>query len=431
MYIYESIREVCRTMNRIVSAVNPMIRCRLKIPSVYFLFLLVHIAAFCFSAEVGNPKYEELCGQLPQNWNPVDDPGYSHLRLLAANLNANRQAIAILESSFTVSVSNDIRTADFTTEIVSDQKGSQCFRKVTVDQAAFGPNASKHGFGDDFASINSSVDIETPVNHIFFKDSGLQTLIKELPGYPQTPEKNIARIEPPVPDAGVRDSFSVDPFEWYDLSVWGDLGTYLDWLDGKEGEEKKAFAAECLQVYEAEDGDGVKWFRFCIKRKSGAETNVYCSDLTGFMPLLLSRNNKEGTLVEFGYAQWVSDSNVYYPHEYERSFLLPDGNLAAGKKISVSGIKINQAVDPKIFTVKSLNMPDGSLLVDQIQQKVFRFKKGKPVFFADFYSKDFEPGPPEKLFSGSKFRITAVVLGFALIAAGLFLKFRRRAASAE
>ncbi len=426
------LESVYHVMNKMTSAFNCMMKhCCTQRKHIFGLALLVSIAAFCYCADAGNLKYEELSSQLPQNWDLVDDAGYSHLRLLAANLNANRQAIATLEVSFTVSVSNDIRTSEFTAEIVSDPKGGQCFRKVTVDQAALGPNASKHGFGEDVAAVSSSVDIETPVNHIFLKDSGLQTLIKELPGYPQTPEKNVARVEPPVPNAGVHDSFYVDPFEGYDLSAWGDIGTYLDWLDGKEGEEKKAFAAECLHVYEAEDGDGVKWFRFCIRRKSGAETNVYCSDLTGFMPLLLSRNNKEGKPVEFGYAQWVSDSNVYYPHEYERSFLLPDGNQAAGKKISVSAVKINQAVDPKIFTVKSLNMPDGSLLVDQIQQKVFRFKKGKPVFFADFYSKDFKLGPPEKMLSGSKFRIAAVVLGFALIAAGLFLKFRRRAASAD
>ena len=417
-------------MNRIES-VAPMRRPFQKIPFVCILALFVNIAAFCYGADAGNPKYEELSSRLPQNWNLADDAGYSHLQLLAANLNANKDAIATLEALFTVSVRTDIRTSDFTAEMVSDPKGRQCFRKVTVDQSALGPNASKHGFGEDVAAVSSSVDIETPAHHIFLKDSGLQTLIKELPGYPQTPEKNIARVEPPVPETGVQDSFSVDPFEWYDLSAWGDLGTYLDWLDGKEGEEKKAFAAECLHVYEAVDGNGVKWFRFCIARKSGAETNVYCSDLTGFMPSLLTRKNKEGELVEFRYAKWVSDSNVCYPHEYECSFFLPDGNPAAGKKISVSDIKINQGVDPKIFTVKSLNMPDGSLLIDQIQQKVFRFKKGKPVFFADFYSKDFKLGPPEKLLSGSKFRITMAVLGFALIAAGLFLKFRRRAASAE
>ena len=397
------------------------------------LALLVNIAAFGYCANADNSKYEELCNQIPQNWNSVDDADHLRLQLFLTNLSANRQAIATLESTFTVVEKTDTRVSDFTTEIVSDQKGHKCLRKVVVDKTVFNSNISKYSkCGPDckFAVINSSVDIETPENHIFFKDLGCLTPIKELPGYPLTPERNIARVEPPVPDTAIRDTFCVDPYEWYDFFVWGDLGTYSDWLDGKGGEEKKALAVERLRVYEAEDEHGVKWIRFCIRMKSGAETNLYCSDVSDFMPLFLSRKNKDGKLVEFRYAKWVSDNNVYYPHEYESSFFLPDGNLAAGKKISVSDIKINQTVNPKVFTVKSLKMPDGSLLVDQIQQKIFRFKKGKPVFFADFYSKDFKLDPPEKMREVSKFRISAVVLGFVLIAVGVFLKFRRRVVNA-
>ena len=426
---------VCCMMNKMTSAFERrMVRNLTKRKLVLELVLLTNLVAFCYCADADHPRCAAFYEQIPQDWNSVDDPDHLYLQMFLTNLSANRQAITTLESTFTVTVKTDTRTSDFTTEIVSDQKDHKCLRKVVVDKTVDNLNSSKYsknGYDGDFVAINSSVDIETPVNHIFFKDFGLQTQIKELPGYPLTPERNIARVIPPASDTVIRDTFCVDPYEWYDFFVWGDLGTYSDWLNGKDGEEKKTFAMERLRVYEAEDENGVKWIWFCIRTKSGAETSLYCNDVSDFMPLFLSRKNKNGKLVEFRCAKWVSVNNVYYPHEYESSLFLPDGNLVVGKKISTSNIKINQSVNPAVFTVKSLKMPDGSLLVDQTQQKIFRFKRGKPVFFADFYSKDFKLDPPEKMREGNKFRISFVVLGFVLLAVGVLLKFRLRVVNAD
>jgi hypothetical protein len=85
-------------------------------------------------------------------------------------------------------------------------------------------------------------------------------------------------------------------------------------------------------------------------------------------------------------------------------------------------IVINKPIDSKQFSYSALDLGDGDILVDRIKQQVFTIQNDKPVYLAKFYEK--YQTPRERGFNRG--RMFIMLLGFALIVFGIYLKIRRK-----
>jgi hypothetical protein len=120
--------------------------------------------------------------------------------------------------------------------------------------------------------------------------------------------------------------------------------------------------------------------------------------------------------------RWKKVNNIFFPVESRIVVNKDDGKLSYRRKMTLDDIEINNPIDSKQFSYSVLGLGDGDILVDRIKQQVFTIKNDKPVYLAKFYEK--YQTPRERGFN--RVRMFIMLLGFALIALGIYLKIRRK-----
>jgi hypothetical protein len=101
---------------------------------------------------------------------------------------------------------------------------------------------------------------------------------------------------------------------------------------------------------------------------------------------------------------------------------MDDGRLSIRQKMTMQDMQINQPLDSKQFSYSALGLGDGDILVDQIKHQVFTIQNDQPVYLAKFYEK--YQTPSER--NTNRVRIAIKLLGFVLIALGIYISIRRR-----
>jgi hypothetical protein len=114
--------------------------------------------------------------------------------------------------------------------------------------------------------------------------------------------------------------------------------------------------------------------------------------------------------------------NFFIPIISSNVYFMSDGRLSVREKMTMQEMQFNKPIDSKQFSYSALGLGDGDILVDQIKQQVFKIQNERPVYLAKFYEK--YQTPRERGFN--RVRLFIMLLGFALIALGIYLKIRRK-----
>lgn len=272
--------------------------------------------------------------------------------------------------------------------------------------------------------IEDCVSVESPDQYMYSKKGELLTGIKEFPGYPLTPVSKIGRIEHPEYNDNIGYISNLDPFEYYKFKYWSSIDYVLNILEGKYGAEVKERNFDNVHVYEAVDQTGTVWYRYQRLLRSKSEVNVIYNSACGFMPLLRVKTSKNGNLLEMVQVEWTEIENVYVPFETSSISYKETGDVYNIRKMHVSNIKINTPINESCFSLSALNLEDGSLLVDRIQQKIYKITNGKAEFMAPFHT---DYGKTEKQpLKINRFPVVCSTLGLILIFYAFCLHFKER-----
>jgi hypothetical protein len=150
--------------------------------------------------------------------------------------------------------------------------------------------------------------------------------------------------------------------------------------------------------------------------------NIFWCQESGFHPVCRLFNKSSGQLLNLIQIRWDSRENIFLLVESRVVICKDDGNLSYRRKIILEDIAINKPTDSKQFSFSALGLGDGDILVDRIKQQVFTIQNDKPVYLAKFYEK--YQTPRER--NINRVRLFIIVLGFALIVLGIYLKIRRK-----
>ena len=225
--------------------------------------------------------------------------------------------------------------------------------------------------------VEDCISVETPQQYMYSKKGELVTGIKEFPGYPLIPVSQIGRIEPPEYNDNMGYISNLDPFEYYKFEYWSSIDHVLGILEGKYGSEVKDKNFDNVHVYESVDRTGTIWYRYQRFLKSKSEVNILFNSANGFMPLLRVKISKEGGLLEIMQVEWTEIKNIFVPLETSSISYKENGDVYNIRKMQVSNIEVNTPINENNFSISALDLRDGSLLVDRIQQKIYKITNGK------------------------------------------------------
>lgn len=409
-----------------------------------FIMMWLTIGPSLCADEIFVPSGEELFYEIPQDWTEIEDLEQRKvpIQLALAALKSNYEKIETLRGDFalasdfrydksllnstdgfgTVFERDALWHQDFTIEIVSDQTCKKMFRNAKATDDYFVYEGKRIERTPKF--LVDTVSIDTPDEYVYVKKGDLyQGVDNELPGHSNVPIDNVAWVEQPEFNDQFSYSENIAPYRYYDPKHWASLDTALNFMDGKNGAELQAKFNESARVFETTDGGGVKWFRYQHFLNDHSEINVLCNDSVDFLPVYYAMVRENGTTITLLQVKWNEINDVFFPHEIMKVINSNDGEPETRYRTSASDIRINEPVNQDQFAYGALGLRGESLIMNQIQKKVYKLKDGKAVFFADYQTKqkDSGKGPPF-----SPWRVVAVLCGIALVAAGLFLMNRSK-----
>ena len=401
------------------------------------------------TTEMNVPEDETLFEEIPIQWTLVKkEDAADTLRMLTSMSSYNRGVIKTYSANYAIDttlltpgfeaiilitqenqdkVNKDLyRHLSFTAEIIADVDAQKTFKKVLYNEDVIkdGNTVIDAGTAPPF----DVASVTTAREYLSYKPDMEIMNLQELPGF-SVGNKKIAWVEPPEKNEKMNYMADLDPFEYYAQKPWGSLDYFLECLEGKYGEDDQKKSYDISSLYEATDKNGVKWFRFheFLHSYMGGtvELNTLWNEACGLMPVFSTLTNPKGGLDYMLQVKWECQNGVYVPAETLYLAYRDDGKLRHRRKMVITDTKVNEKIDSKAFSFKSLGLPDGSFVVDRIQQKVFTCKKDKLVFIADFYSKQIPKKSLFEKYSLSKGRTLIVVLGFAMIFIAFYLKGKR------
>lgn len=383
---------------------------------VYLLFAaLVSLSATAFAGEVCVMPEEDMFYDIPQEWTELDAMrGSEQIRKLIASAESNLNAVSTFSGKF------DIKHKGLARQEVAAPEGEEAMleheRQVTAnegqtpengEQAAERPTVKKRSLivdvvadadeGKTFwaekltvkvfyegeenesepidVNVHEMASIVTPREYIYSDRDDALRRVYELPGYPRIPEKKVAEVLPPGSD---RQSF--DPFALMKIPSWTAVARASDWLEGKEKVDR--FSKREIHVYETADAQGARWFRHqLVDSTNEVEINVYWNESSGFQPVYMSFVSVSKGIVDLRQTKWTTIGGVFLPIEtYEITNYGDTGNHC--RMMKVSDIRVNESLSQAQFSFNALGLVDGDLVLDGIQNKVYKIKKGEPVFFA-------------------------------------------------
>jgi hypothetical protein len=251
----------------------------------------------------------------------------------------------------------------------------------------------------------------------------------ELPGFDLAEEQQVAWRETPEFAKSRTVADFIDPCEYFDVLLWGNLGSVVDAMDGKHGDDSRDYFRENSSFFQSTDKSGKKWFRYFQRVQSTndpsgfRESNIFWSEESGFHPICRLYATSTNKIIGLVQLRWKLTDGVYYPVESYQVSNENDGTLSYRRKMTASNLAINKPVKKDQFSYSALGLKNGDVLVDRIEESVYTIQKNKPVFVAKFYADYQSPPPTLPTGSISGIRWVAIGLGIVLIILGLYLMY--------
>jgi hypothetical protein len=421
------------------------------IATIQSLILVIFISTFLMSVVCLNaqefhfPSDETSLYSIPEHWSPVPEVEWMKtLQMLVETSKNTLQKIDVLQCHTVVEYQQsmspeyvqaiDVLTKDnrsiyqthnFTTEFIGDMKRKIIFRSKKITQQYFDSEGQK--LDPPNIVLYDTRSIVSAQDYLYTQEAeGVMQVVSELPDFPEVVKKKVVWREP-VENANNRNLVElIDPLEFFDPNHWS-IKLIIEFMEGKHGKENQNILTKMIEnnnlnLMETTDGQGRKWYRFYQKSHSMDTENIFWYQESGFHPVCRLLNKSSGQLLNLIQVRWDSRENIFLPVESRVVIYKDDGNLRHRKKTILEDIVINKSIDSKQFSYSALGLGDGDILVDRIKQQVFTIKNDKPVYLAKFYEK--YQTPSERNFN--RVRMFIMLLGFALIALGIYLKIRRR-----
>ncbi len=412
------------------------------------IFLFAGFALSCWTLpnadEMIVPSEEELLCQIPRDWTEIEDLDQRKvpIQLALAALKSNFEMISTYAAKYTIE--SDMRQdksllnsngnyqivfdrdplwhRKFVTTVISDKNRNKTYRSVEVAEDYLVYEGNKIERDPEF--FLNTVSIDTSDEYVYLKSGKLyQGIDTELPGHPNVPIDSVAWIEQPGYNDNKSHDVNVEPYRYYDPSQWASFDYVLDVMDGKYGGDERKKLNETVRIYEAADDSGAKWFRYRHFFDDRSEVNVLMNDTSDFLPIYTAHTSESGLITHFLQVKWGKFNGVFVPVETSTLFKSSQGELRTRPRMSITDIRINEPLDQDQFTYGALGLQGESLIMNQIQKKVYRLKDGKLEFVANYNTK--YENTREKL-KFSRTRILLVVCGFTLVIAGGVLLRRQR-----
>ena len=166
--------------------------------------------------------------------------------------------------------------------------------------------------------------------------------------------------------------------ECYDGVEWRQFVIAADTIDGKRGEKIRQELGSAYRIYEAVDGEGGKWY--CCRRVDGpgAEQDLLWSEKSGFLPLYVIEI-AEPYWIRVKRAKWTRVDGIDVPAEIDwiTYDLKEESKMECRDRVVLTDTRINEPIDPEKFTLQALEPSDGTLIKNDITNKVFEYRGGE------------------------------------------------------
>jgi hypothetical protein len=416
------------------------------IRNLAMIFLLFQLCFIVFSQEISFPREEPAFFSFPATWQSVtDEEKVKILHMLVAVSDSTLQKINTINGMYqveyeqtiaketvnerkfltSVPISDIIQKYNFSLRFFSDIKREKTFYSKKIIQQIFETNEKK--IEPEGLVLFNTNSICSKKDYLYSISSDKATPnITELLDFPQTKGKKNAWREAPETIRNRTLVDFIDPCEYLRFTTWGNINLILESLEGKHGEENQK-KAKNISLFETNDNKGVKWYRLHQSFNSTDESagkrelNIFWNQESGFHPICQLYTTPSNVTLDFLQVRWEKVNNIFFPIESRIVVNKKDGKLNYRRRMTLEDIEINQPIDSKQFSYSALGLGDGDILVDRINQQVFTIQNDQPVYLAKFYEK--YQTPSER--NTNRVRIVIMLLGFALIAIGIYLRIRR------
>ncbi|MDR2115364.1 MAG: hypothetical protein LBP87_03175, partial [Planctomycetaceae bacterium] len=317
------------------------------------------------------------------------------------------------------------RKSDKQFNFVSDNVKNRVFRSIKNIKQEFFSNGQPINITEISSSNTNS--ITTSSDFLYLDEQFKINRIKEFPDYQGNINKVAYRVSSEQGTANMGCSAVLNPFEFLDHDRWTlTFDYYIPVLQGKGGKENQQYVQKNNMLFQTEDENGQKWFRYQIvipKSSEGhrEECNIFWNQQSNFLPVCSIQIRDKQTYSSIQ-VQWKKMDNFFIPLISSNVYFMSDGHLSVRQKMTMQEMQFNKPIDSKQFSYSALGLSDGDILVDQIKQQIFTIQNDKPVYLAKFYEK--YQTPHEQSFNWV--RIFILLLSFALIVVGIYLKVRRK-----
>ena len=375
-------------------------------------------ASLAGAEEIAFPKIKEISfEEVPREWTEVTDEA-KRIELIHQPLEALRSNLeAISTYSGTIRI-EDLSLPEFprqrkmaaessdgfvhndrTHEIAADFNQKKVFRKVesTVLHLVHDEDAATVGddgvrvFGPDQGEYvplaNTMLAVETPED-FSYKDCRERLKGDTMPaavisGVVLDTIDKLIRIEPHEfldrdGRRSRRGNNTMNISECYDGVEWRQFAIAADTIDGKREEEIQEEPGPAYRIYESAGGEGGKWY--CCRRVtgSGGEDDILWNEESGFLPLYVIEI-AEPYWMSIKRAQWSRSGGIYVPSEIDRVTysLKEEVKMESRDKVVLTDTRINEPIDPEKFTLQALEPSDGTLILNDITNKVFEYEGGE------------------------------------------------------
>jgi hypothetical protein len=216
--------------------------------------------------------------------------------------------------------------------------------------------------------------------------------------------------------------------EYFDLSRWGNPKFYLTSISGNNGEDRKNKAFSVFSLYQTSDTPPKFLAEIIIPHNSSTEMifKTYWYPEKIFLPVHYTVIKKQNDNTELTWSltqiEWQQYDTIFYPKKIYETTNYETGKLSYRRNMTLNNPLVNKELASDQFSFSALGLKNGDLLLDEIKQTVFTIKNDKPVYLAKFYEQ--YQTPRERNFN--RVRMFIMLLGFALIALGIYLKIRRK-----
>lgn len=367
--------------------------------------------------EIAFPECREISfEEVPRNWTEVTDEA-KRIELIHQPLEALRSNLeAISTYSGTIRI-EDLSLPEFprerkmaakssdgfihndrTHEIAADFKQKKVFRKVESTVLHLVHDEDAATVGDDGVRVfspdegeyvplaNTMLAVETPEDFSYkncrerLKGDTMPAAV--ISGVVLDTIDKLIRIEPHefLDREGRRSRRGNDTMnisECYDGAEWTQFVIAADTIDGKREEKIQEEPGPAYRIYESGGGEGGKWY-CCRCVVPGGEQDLLWNEESGFLPLYVIEV-AESYWMGIKRAQWTRSGGIYVPAEIDgiTYSLKEEGKMERRDRVVLTDTRVNEPIDPEKFTLHALEPSDGTLIKNDITDKVFEYRGGE------------------------------------------------------